>query len=154
MNLNLAGYELLFQEVILGLCIIFVVAIYNIFGFTMITLAYRKKLTTITFSSKYVELTRFTAYTMLLVVGIFSSLIVWVIALTLLGMVADTASALLLTASFFTSVGNFTLDLPFGWRLMPSLIAFSGLFSFAWATASSINMANQLGNYLEKHKDL
>jgi hypothetical protein len=41
------------------------------------------------------------------------------------GFVSDWLAALLLTASFFTTVGNFEAHLPFGWRLIPSLIAFS-----------------------------
>jgi hypothetical protein len=91
---------------------------------------------------------------MLLIVGMFLSLTVWVVALSLFEIVSNWEAAVLLTVSFFTSVGNFSQDLPFGWRLIPSLIAFSGLFSFAWATASSIGMAHQLLIYLDKHKDL
>jgi len=60
------------------------------------------------------------------------------------GFVSYWVTALLFTASFFTSVGNFTVNLPKGWRLIPSIIAFSGLFSFAWPTASSIAMARTL----------
>jgi hypothetical protein len=48
-------------------------------------------------------------------------------------------------------VGNYTLNLPYGWRLIPSLIAFSGLFSFAGATAIAISMARQLLNRLDQH---
>jgi len=72
--------------------------------------------------------------------------------LTYFEFVSDWVPALLFAASYFTSVGNFTLDLPTGWRLIPSIIAFSGLFGFAWATASSIGMAHNLSVYLEKNK--
>jgi hypothetical protein len=95
---------------------------------------------------------RYAAYTMLLIIGMFISLTIWITALNLFEVVVDWQKATLLTFSFFTSVGNFTVDLPFGWRLIPSLIAFSGLFSFAGATAIAIGMARQLMNHLDQHK--
>jgi hypothetical protein len=91
---------------------------------------------------------------MLLVVCILSSLFIWVFALTIFEFVTHWTDALLFSGSFFTTVGNFTVNLPFGWRLIPSLIAFSGLFSFAWATAASIGMASNLVKHLEKNHQI
>ena len=68
------------------------------------------------------------------------------------GFVSAWVTALLFAASFFTSVGNFTVKLPTGWRHIPPMIAFSGLFSFAWPTATSIAMARTLNDHLEKIK--
>jgi hypothetical protein len=154
MNINFVGSELLLKESFFGLGIMALVAICNVYAFAAVALAYRNRLKTATYRGKHIEILRFSLYTMLLVVGMFLSLTVWVVALSLFEIVSNWEAAVLLTVSFFTSVGNFSQDLPFGWRLIPSLIAFSGLFSFAWATASSIGMAHQLLIYLDKHKDL
>jgi len=112
---------------------------------------YRNRLQKSHYLGKHFEIMRFAAYTMLLIIGMFLSLTIWITALNVFEVVADWQKATLLTFSFFTSVGNFTVDLPFGWRLIPSLIAFSGLFSFAGATAVAIGMAHQLMNHLDKH---
>lgn len=68
------------------------------------------------------------------------------------GFVSDWVTTLLFTASFFTSVGNFTVKLPTGWRHIPPMIAFSGLFSFAWPAASAIAMTRTLNDHLETIK--
>lgn len=51
-------------------------------------------------------------------------------------------------------MSNFTVELPFGWRLISPLIAFFGLFLFAGATAVAIGMARQLFDHFDKHKSL
>jgi hypothetical protein len=51
-------------------------------------------------------------------------------------------------------LGNFTPILPGGWHLVPAFIAFSGLFSFAWASSSTISMVNALNHYLDTSKKL
>lgn len=152
MSVALVGSELLVRESIFGLGIMFIAMIINIYIFVTIAMAYQNQLKKSNFLGKHLEIIRYAAYTMLLVIGMFFSLTVWVIALNLFEVIVDWEKATLLTFSFFTSVGNFTVDLPFGWRLIPSLIAFSGLFSFAGATAIAMGMAHQLMNYLEKHK--
>ena len=97
---------------------------------------------------------RFMSYVMLLVFFQFLSVGIWATALIVSGFVKDWMTAVMLTASFFTSVGNFMVSLPFEWRLIPSLIAFTGLFSIAWATASTINMARSLSDFLKEHRRL
>lgn len=151
MNPTLLGSELLLKETIFGLCIMFVVTLCNVYIFASVAMAYQKRLKSSRFIGKHLEIMRYAAYTMLLIVGMFFSLTIWVIALRLFEVVPHIDPALLMTISFFTSVGNYTLNLPYGWRLIPSLIAFSGLFSFAGATAIAISMARQLLNRLDQH---
>jgi hypothetical protein len=150
MNVTLVGSELLLKESLFGLGVMFIATICNVYVFASVGMAYRNRLKKATYLGKHVEIMQYAAYTMLLIVGMFLSLIIWVIALNLFEIVTEWQSAVLLTFSFFTSVGNFTLELPFGWRLIPSLIAFSGLFSFAGATAIAISMARQLFDHLDK----
>jgi hypothetical protein len=132
----------------------FIVMIFNVYVFASIAMLYRNRLQKSRYLGKHIEIMRYAAYTMLLIIGMFLSLTIWITALNLFEVVADWQRATLLTFSFFTSVGNFTVDLPIGWRLIPSLIAFSGLFSFAGATAIAIGMAHQLMNHLERHNAL
>jgi hypothetical protein len=49
-------------------------------------------------------------------------------------------------------VGNFNISFPDGWRLIPSIVAFSGFFSFAWATAVSMGMAKLYQGFIDKHR--
>jgi hypothetical protein len=44
------------------------------------------------------------------------------------------------------------MSLPYGWRLIPSIVAFSGFFSFAWATAVSIGMSRHHLEFVNKHR--
>ena len=151
MSVALVGSELLVRESFFGLGVMFIAMIFNIYIFASIAMLYRNRLQKSHYCGKHLEIMRYAAYTMLLVIGMSFSLAVWVIALNIFEVVVDWQAATLLTFSFFTSVGNFTVDLPFGWRLIPSLIAFSGLFSFAGATAVAIGMAHQLMIHLDKH---
>jgi hypothetical protein len=141
MYANNMNFEQLFVESMFGLCVMAMVAVLNIYSFAWITITYRQALNQSGCRGRHYEMLRFVGFTMLLVVAMLLSLSVWL-------------AALLLTASFFTTVGNFEAHLPFGWRLIPSLIAFSGLFSFAWATGSSMSMAANLAAHLEKHKQI
>lgn len=152
MSVALVGSELLVRESIFGLGVMFIAMICNIYIFAFVAIAYQKRLKKLKYLNKHLEIMRYAAFTMLLVVGMSFSLTVWVVALNLFEVVVDWQSATLLTFSFFTSVGNFTVDLPFGWRLIPSLIAFTGLFSFAGATAVAMGMAHQLMNQFDAHK--
>ena len=154
MNVINMNFEQLFVESMFGLCVMAMVAVLNIYSFAWITITYRQALNQSGCRGRHYEMLRFVGFTMLLVVAMLLSLSVWVFALTSFGFVSDWLAALLLTASFFTTVGNFEAHLPFGWRLIPSLIAFSGLFSFAWATGSSLSMAANLAAHLEKHKQI
>jgi hypothetical protein len=154
MSIALTSSELLVRESIFGLSVMFIVMIFNVYVFASIAMLYRNRLQKSSYLGKHIEIMRYAAYTMLLIIGMFLSLTIWITALNLFEVVADWQRATLLTFSFFTSVGNFTVDLPIGWRLIPSLIAFSGLFSFAGATAIAIGMAHQLMNHLERHNAL
>lgn len=152
MSINAIHLEILFKEAALGLLVMAAVAIFNLYSFVRISMVYRLSLSRSTVHGQNYEMLRFVAYTMLLVVAMLISLSIWVLALTGFGFVSDWLMALLFVAGFFTTVGNIALDLPAGWRLIPSVIAFSGLFSFAWATAISLSMANNLSAHLEKRK--
>lgn len=152
MNIFFGQFEQFLMESLFGLCVMAAVVLLNIFAFMRVTLAYRSSVNPESCKGIYFEMTKFISFVMLLAVTQLISLFVWVVALTGFGLVSGWLPALLFTASFFTSVGNFTEALPSGWTLIPSLVAFSGLFSFALATAATISMGRVLTEQLEKHK--
>ena len=152
--MNELGFELLIEESIFGLGVMALVIVFNLYCFSWISLSYRQILKASSRHSRHIEMLRYAGFTLLLVLSMLLSLSIWVFAMTFFNFVEHWTTALLFTASFFTSVGNITVQLPFGWRLIPSIIAFSGLFSFAWATASSIGMARDLSEHLAKNKEV
>ena len=156
MNLTITAtqIELLLKETLFGLCVLAVIAIYNVYSFLWVALAYRQVLSKAPVHGKQFEILRLVGFIMLLVLCILLSLLIWVFALTYFNFVSRWTDALLFSTSFFTTVGNFSVDLPVGWRLIPSMIAFSGLFSFAWATACSMGMGNHLIKHLEKNNQI
>jgi len=152
MNLTNITMELVLRESFFGLSVMFVVVIFNIYSFGWILSAYKRVLDRSVFSNVHIEMLRLSLFIILLVTVMLFSLSIWVIAFSLSGLISDWPTALVFTASFFTSVGNFELSFPYGWRLIPSLVAFSGFFSFAWATAVSIGMFRQHQEFINKHR--
>lgn len=75
---------------------------------------------------------------------------VWAGSLLLIGLFPDWESSLRFSASSYTTMGIFSVEMPDGWHLTPTFIAFSGLFSFSWAATSTISMLGTLTSYLEK----
>ena len=144
--------EILLKELFFALGVTCAVVIFNLYSFASISLKYRKVLEKSRAHGLHFEVLRFVLFIMLLVIAMFLSLLIWVAALVNFDFAKDWVTALLFTAGFFTTIGNTLLTLPVGWRFIPSIIAFSGLFSFAWASASSIGMFNHLNNHLDKHK--
>ena len=144
--------EILLKELVFALSVTCAVVIFNLYSFAWISLHYRNMLKTSRVHGLHVEVLRFVFFIMLLVIAMFLSLLIWVAALVNFDFAKDWMTALLFTAGFFTTIGNTLLTMPVGWRFIPSIIAFSGLFSFAWASASSIGMFTHLNNHLDKHK--
>lgn len=149
----LTNFEQFFAETLFGLAVMVVVILFTMYTFLEILLAYRSSIDPKITKGRRFEVIKFIAFVMLLVAAQFFALLIWVLSLTGLEIVSHWVPALLFTASFFTSVGNFTAVLPEGWSLTPSIIAFSGLFSFAWATAATMSMARTLMEQLDRYKE-
>jgi hypothetical protein len=151
---DITQFELVLREALFGFSVMAIVAACNIYSFAWINISYSKILSGPKVYGEQLEVMRFVTFTMLLAVSLLFSLSVWVIALTWFGFVPHWLDALLLATSFFTTVGNITTAFPYGWRLLPSIIAFSGLFSFGWATATSMQLANSMGQQLRRRRSI
>jgi hypothetical protein len=152
MNTTEVTVELVLRESLFGLSVMSAVVIFNIYSFSWISSAYQQALERAVFRNVHIEMLRLSLFIMLLVVAMFFSLSIWVVAFNLSELISDWPTALIFTASFFTSVGNFNISFPDGWRLIPSIVAFSGFFSFAWATAVSMGMGKHHQDFIDKHR--
>lgn len=65
----------------------------------------------------------------------------WAVLLRVIGIVPDTVQALLFAGSCYTTVGIVSDIAKDHWRLLPIVIAVSGIFSFALSTANVVGMA-------------
>ena len=152
MNLNNIPIELVVTESFFGLSVMGAVVIFNIYTFGWISSTYQKLLDRLVFRNTHIEMLRLSLFIMLLVAAMLLSLSIWVASLNLSGLIPDWPTALVFTAAYFTSVGNIDMPMPYGWRLIPSIVAFSGFFSFAWATAVSIGMSKHYREFIDKHR--
>lgn len=82
----------------------------------------------------------FLAITYLMIVQIIV-IIFWGLALNALSLIKDPMDAIMFAGSCFTTMGIVTEVMPAGWKFIAIIIALSGLFAIALATASMINMS-------------
>ena len=136
-----------------SLCILLImgcVSFFNVYCFLSLMLNYRNTLKQSKLHGTKFEISRFVFYTLCLMLTMIVSPAIWVLAIISLGLVHDWFNALLYVMSFFTSVGDFQVPLPVGWRLISSVITVSGLFAFAGAAAATIGMARALIKHIDR----
>ena len=64
----------------------------------------------------------------------------WGIALFALKLVPGLGQSILFSGSTYTAMGFMEDILPDGWKMLAVIIAFSGMFSFAWTASAMISM--------------
>ena len=75
-----------------------------------------------------------------------AEVVVWSAALFFGGLVTDWARAAYFAANCYTALGE-PFSLPHEWRIVPPIIAMSGIFTFAWT-------ASVLVNFVARYNDL
>jgi len=75
-----------------------------------------------------------------------AEVVVWSAALILGNIVSDWARAAYFAANCYTALGE-PFSLPHAWRIVPPIIAMSGIFTFAWT-------ASVLVNFVSRYNDL
>ena len=68
-------------------------------------------------------------------------IIFWGLALNALSLIQDPREAIRFAGSSYTTLGYVVVDLPVGWQFFPSVIALSGLFAIALATACMLHIS-------------
>ena len=136
--------EFAFGIVLIGLVL-------GINGFTYVSVIhfFTSRMKTGFKSSKIKAQLFFVVCTQMLALIQFASIALWASFLLVMGIFTDWLSAVRFSASCYTTLGDFAVNLPDGWHLMPMFIAFSGLFSFSWAATSTISMMSSLNDYFE-----
>jgi len=88
----------------------------------------------------------FAAMVMALLALHLAEVVVWSAALILGGIVTDWSRAAYFAANCYTALGE-PFSLPHEWRIVPPIIAISGIFTFAWT-------ASVLVNFVARYNDL
>jgi hypothetical protein len=84
----------------------------------------------------------FAAAVMALLVLHLAEVIVWSAALIFGGIVNDWARAAYFAANCYTALGE-PFKLPDAWRIVPPIIAMSGIFTFAWTASVLVNFVSR-----------
>lgn len=100
------------------------------------------------------QMVRFMLAVLMMCVTQVGAILLWSAVLHLSGLIGTLRGATLFAGSCYTTLGIFNDDLPKGWESVAFYIAFSGLFSFAIATAAMISMLSTIGKkaYAEEFK--
>jgi len=136
-------------QILYGLLLIGLVLTCVGYVFISVTLRFRAYLQNGSLHSKLSANASFICCTLILALTQLFAITLWAVSLLLIGKAHSWDQAFRYSASSYTTLGIFVQDMPSGWHLIPTFIAFSGLFSFAWATSSTMSMVNALTSYLE-----
>lgn len=69
-----------------------------------------------------------------------AEIFLWGIALFTLKLIPGLGQSILFSGSTYTAMGFMEDILPDGWKMLAVIIAFSGMFSFAWTASAMISM--------------
>ena len=80
-----------------------------------------------------------------------AEIILWGIALFALKLVPALGQSILFSGSTYTAMGFMEDILPGGWKMLAVIIAFSGMFAFAWTASVMISMTKNFRQAYTKH---
>lgn len=138
------------RDVLFGLSVMAIVLVFNGLCYTRVLFWYRKVASNVSSENSLVAIMLFVASVLALAFVQLGAILVWALALFHTDLIPTRAMAILFSGSCYTTIGVFEDVLPAGWRLVALFIAFSGLFSFAWATSIMMSMANSFTQAWDK----
>jgi hypothetical protein len=74
-----------------------------------------------------------------------TEIFLWTIALVFGGIVTDWAQSGYFAANCYVALGE-PFSLPHAWRMLPPIIAISGIFTFAWTGSVLVNFVSRLND--------
>lgn len=126
-----------------GFLIMSIVFMYLGFFLTRISATHAIKSRIFTESSEYWGAVYEFIYKMTLLALVqIGAIAIWGAALLLTGLIDNPTMSFLFAGSCYTTIGIFSDLLPNDWKSLALIIAFSGLFSFAWSTSIMMNMTS------------
>ena len=80
-----------------------------------------------------------------------SEILIWGISIYVLKLLPTLGQSILFSGSTYTAMGFMEDILPVGWKMLAVIIAFSGMFAFAWTASVMISMTK---NYRQAYTKL
>jgi hypothetical protein len=134
-------------DIMFGGTVLVVVIMFHAFWIRFITGSFLKRSQKIdTLGSLWRADLLFATMVMALLALHLGEVVVWSAALIFGDIVADWAKAAYFAANCYTALGE-PFSLPHAWRIVPPIIAMSGIFTFAWT-------ASVLVNFVSRYNDL
>lgn len=138
------------RDAVFGMCIMALVLIFNGLCFTQVLFFYRRRTAHLVETSVVRITLYFVAAVLALVASQMIAIMIWGTALFKYDLIHTPSLAILFSGSCYTTIGVFSDLLPTGWKSIAFYIAFSGLFSFAWATSIMMSMVESLTKAWDK----
>jgi hypothetical protein len=83
-----------------------------------------------------------------------AEIIIWGVALHAFKLVPALGQSILFSGSTYTAMGFMEDILPEGWKMLAVIIAFSGMFAFAWTASVMISMTKNFRQaYTKRHME-
>lgn len=138
------------RDAAFGLMMMSVVVAFNGVCFTRVLFMYRKMSCWVSTNNTLGAIALFVISVLMLAIVQLVAILIWGLTLYHVDLIPTRAMAILFTGSCYTTIGVFSDLLPAGWKSLALFIAFSGLFSFAWATSIMMSMANSFTQAWDK----
>lgn len=138
------------RDTIFGLSMISIILAFNGVCFTRVLFMYRKMANWVSVQNGLGAIALFVISVILLAIVQLVAILIWGLTLFHADLIPNRAMAILFAGSCYTTIGVFSDLLPAGWKSLALFIAFSGLFSFAWATSIMMSMANSFTQAWDK----
>ena len=126
---------------LLGATMLVVVMIFH--GFALLQIAKRYEVKTFLYLSEK----RYTSVAICFYISVFGlflahliEIVIWGLAIYLFRLLPDLGDSILFSGSTYTAMGFMEDILPSGWKMLAVIIAFSGMFAFAWTASIMITM--------------
>jgi hypothetical protein len=133
-DLDLPGY-------LLGIAMLMLVMLVH--GASLLQIAKRYEVKSFLYLSEHeysqVALVFYISILCLFLTHIFE-IMMWGVSLYLFKLLPDLGQSILFSGSTYTAMGFMDDLLPAGWKMLAIIIAFSGMFSFAWTASVMISM--------------
>jgi hypothetical protein len=130
-----------FPAYLLGAAMLVVVMIFH--GFALLQIAKRYEVKTFLFLAEK----RYVSVAICFYISVFGlflthliEIVIWGFAIYLFHLLPDLGDSILFSGNAYTAMGFMEDILPSGWKMLAVIIAFSGLFAFAWTASVMITM--------------
>jgi hypothetical protein len=147
--------ELDFPAYLLGALILIVVMIFHGVMLLQISKRYEVKSYLLLAQKKFASVSvYFYVCIFLLFITHIAEIVIWGLALYLFKLLPNLGDSILFAGSTYTAMGFMEDILPSGWKMLAVIIAFSGMFAFAWTASVMISMTKNFRQaYTKMHME-